>query len=70
MTNKETGTVKKWKEDRGFGFISIGADEDLFFHVSQVRSGVEPREADRVEFERGVNPKNNKPQAVNVVVLR
>ena len=46
-----TGQVKFFKRDHGFGFIRT-ADGEVFFHVSDVRCGVEQLRAGApVEFE-------------------
>lgn len=37
-----TGTIRSVKLDRGFGFLRQGGSEDdLFFHASQLRGGLE-----------------------------
>jgi CspA family cold shock protein len=61
------GEIKFFNAERGFGFIKPddGA-ADVFVHVTQVRSGAELVEGDRVTFEDGVSERNNKPQAVRV----
>ncbi|MFC2056852.1 cold-shock protein [Chloroflexota bacterium] len=48
------GTIKKLM-DKGFGFITAGGEEDLFFHRNDM-DGVEfesLREGQEVEFEKG-----------------
>jgi cold shock CspA family protein len=64
------GKVSKWFDDRGFGFIrpDDGLD-DLFFHVSAVRSGRVDRD-DLVEFDTEISARTNKPQAIEVRVAR
>ncbi len=60
------GTIKKII-DRGFGFITSGEEEDLFFHRNDVE-GVEftsLREGQEVEFEQGQG-RDGRPQAVKV----
>lgn len=45
-----TGTVRRFDQDRGFGFIETDArDEDIFFHIRDV-NGREPSEGDVLEF--------------------
>lgn len=61
-----TGTVKFFNNDKGFGFIKQDSGDDLFFHISQIQ-GVEPKEGDKVEFEIGEG--NKGPCAVNVKVV-
>ena len=50
----ETGTVKWFNEDKGFGFITPdGGGKDLFAHFSEIKgSGFRTlAESQRVEFE-------------------
>jgi CspA family cold shock protein len=64
----KSGTVKSWKEDRGFGFIQT-ASGTIFFHISAlVSKSLGVKEGDEVEFrtmegERGL-------RAVDVRLLR
>lgn len=59
------GTIKRLT-DKGFGFIDIGGDKDLFFHSSDLQgvSYEELREGQRVSFTEGQGPKG--PRAENV----
>lgn len=60
-----TGTIKKLA-DRGFGFIAVDGQKDLFFHSKNL-VGVtfeELREGDAVSFEQEESEKG--PNAVNV----
>ena len=59
------GTIKRLT-DKGFGFIDVGRDKDLFFHSSSVE-GVSfdaLREGQQVSFTEGRGPKG--PCAENV----
>ena len=59
------GTIKRLT-DRGFGFIDIGSEKDLFFHSSSL-DGVsyeELQEGQRVSYAEGRGPKG--PCAENV----
>ena len=63
----ETGTVKWFNPQKGFGFISPQkGGEDLFCHHSEVKNGP-PNEGDTVEFEVGEGKKG--PCAVQVTVV-
>ena len=59
------GTIKRLT-DKGFGFISTGDGEDMFFHSSGVQgcSFDELREGQKVSYTEGQGPKG--PRAENV----
>ena len=44
------GKVKFFNTNRGFGFITQNIGEDLFFHVSELRTG-SANEGDKFEYE-------------------
>ncbi len=61
----ETGTVKFFNNEKGFGFITPDdGGKDVFVHVTGV-TGEPIGEGDKVEFEMGDGPKG--PCAVDVV---
>lgn len=62
------GTLAKWHDDRGFGFISSAAGtEEIFVHISAFpRDGVRPRLNELISFETKVGP-NGKRRAVRVM---
>ena len=62
------GTIKRLT-DRGFGFIDIGGDKDMFFHSSNLEDvGFdELQEGQRVSFTEGTGPKG--PRAENVKLI-
>lgn len=66
MTERETGTVKWFNNDKGYGFISREAGEDVFVHYSAVEGGGfrSLSEGQRVEF--AVEQGQKGLQAVNV----
>lgn len=59
------GTIKKLT-DKGFGFINVGSNKDLFFHSSSVQEVTfdDLREGQKVTFTEGRGPKG--PCAENV----
>lgn len=60
----ETGTVKFFNDEKGFGFIQPdNGGSDLFVHVSAVASGT-LNDGDKVEYEIGQGKKG--PCATNV----
>jgi uncharacterized membrane protein YsdA (DUF1294 family)/cold shock CspA family protein len=63
---KKQGTVVKWDDARGFGFISSGAKGDLFFHVRDFRgmNTLQPREGLLVAFEEKLGDKGLRAVAV------
>ena len=69
MSEKETGTVKWFSAEKGYGFISRENGTDVFVHYrSSVGEGFRSlEEHQRVEF--FVVPGQKGPQADQVVVL-
>ena len=65
---REQGRVRKWFESNGYGFVRTDAGDDVFLHGSQTGFLV-PEVGNRVSFERGTNPRTNKPEAKNVSIL-
>ena len=63
------GTVKWFSEEKGFGFIAVEGEKDVFVHFSSIqKEGFKTlKEGDKVEFE--VEDGARGPQAANVVVL-
>ena len=64
-----TGTVKFFNDEKGFGFISVAGENDVFVHYSNI-VGTGRRslaEGDTVEFE--VAPGRKGPEAVDVKVI-
>ena len=61
-----TGSVIRFDEERGFGFI---APDDVFLHASALRGrpGDEPEEGDRVEFELVEGPRGLQAENVRFV---
>ncbi len=59
------GTIKKWIEDKNFGFI-LASDGEFFFHISGCLEGYQPKEGDEVTFVLGKNDRTGKTQAQEV----
>ena len=61
-----TGTVKFFNNEKGYGFLSVEGDEDVFVHYSNIDgSGYRSLdEGQTVEFEVGEGRKG--PEALNV----
>ncbi|QEK10895.1 cold-shock protein [Crassaminicella thermophila] len=65
----KTGIVKWFNSEKGFGFISVEGEDDVFVHFSAITGeGFKSlEEGQEVEFE--VVEGNRGPQAANVVKL-
>ena len=65
----KTGVVKWFNNEKGFGFISVEGEEDVFVHFSAIQGdGYKSlEEGQKVEFDVVEGQKG--PQAANVVRL-
>tara|TARA_Y100000758_G_scaffold89775_1_gene61331 strand:- start:14 stop:310 length:297 start_codon:yes stop_codon:yes gene_type:complete len=62
----ETGTVKWFNQNKGFGFIEReNEDKDLFVHMTEVQGQI--NDGDKVEFEVGETEKGPAAQKVKKV---
>lgn len=62
-----TGTVKWFNADKGYGFIAVEGEDDVFVHISAVQaSGLDIKEDMKVSFEKQQG-QNGKFSAVNLV---
>ena len=70
MSNRITGTVKFFNNEKGFGFISPeDGSKDVFVHHTAIQSNGfrSLNEGDRVEF--SIEPSAKGPRAAEVVKL-
>jgi len=65
---KTHGTLKKWNEERGFGFVALPQSEsELFVHISEFpKDGARPRVGEIISFEIETG-KDGKKRAVNIL---
>lgn len=55
----QSGKIKKWNKDKGYGFIDVDdQSEDVFFHITSVRLSQPVSEGQRVYFTSERNDKN------------
>ncbi len=71
MAEMLSGTVKMYDPHRAFGFIRRDDDgDDIFFHCSGLLVDCsEPVKGDKVTFQIGANPRDNRPCATWVKVI-
>jgi cold shock protein len=69
VTELATGTVKFFNAEKGFGFISREAGDDVFVHFSAIEgTGYKSLEEDqRVEFDVGPGKKGDEARNVRAV---
>lgn len=60
-----TGVAGRWN-DRGFCFITVDGEDDIFCHFSNISDGNCLREGDTVKFERSWDDRQGKYRAANV----
>jgi len=63
---KITGTVKFFNNDKGFGFIRMGA-EDIFVHATKIIDGSKLSDNDEVRFTVGEGRRGPEAQEVELV---
>ena len=66
----QTGTLRSWNEDRGFGFVApTDGGPEIFVHISAFpRDGARPTIGERLTYELGPG-RDGKSQATRVVRL-
>ena len=69
MAERETGTIKWFNSDKGYGFIVRDQGGDLFVHYSSIRGGGYRvlEEGQRVEFTVAQGQKG--PQAQDIALI-
>ena len=61
-----TGTVKWFNADKGYGFIAVEGQDDVFVHITAVQaSGLALKEDMKISFEKEQG-NNGKYSAVNL----
>jgi len=65
-TGEITGTVKWYNVERGFGFIEQDDGPDMYVHATGLSFQGPLVEDERVSYTTEIDPRTNKPKAVNV----
>ncbi|MEQ8821187.1 MAG: cold shock domain-containing protein [Sumerlaeia bacterium] len=47
----QSGTIRTWISERGFGFIQTPEGTDVFFHISNWQPADQPAVGNQVQFE-------------------
>jgi cold shock protein len=65
------GKIVRLVRDRGFGFIRVEDDKEVFFHSTAVQDGVfeSLSEGESVEFDLGRDSRSDRERAINVRVV-
>ena len=53
MVNKQQGHIKKWQDDKGFGFIETQNGDSIFFHINEFKARRRPEVGEPVVFTFG-----------------
>lgn len=65
----QSGKIKNYHQERGFGFIQNDQGQDIFFHIKDFPKGVLPQVGERLTFAIAQDKKSNKTKAVNITRL-
>ena len=64
-----SGTVKKFMDDKGFGFITPdNGGEDVFIHIKQCNGAESLSEGDKVTYDEEWNDRKGKMNGTNCTV--
>lgn len=67
----QTGTVKVFREDKGFGFIAPSdGGSDVFVHIKECNGAEKLFKGDKVSFDTQWNDRKGKMQAMNCTVVK
>ncbi len=69
MSNRQTGTVKWFNDEKGFGFITPASGDDLFVHFKAIKSdGFKSlKEGQQVSFVATQGPKGMQAEEVSPI---
>ena len=63
----ETGVIKKWENNSGWGFIEGDDGEDYFFNICNVRQGQKMRVGLNVKFDPSEGQKGSEAENISIV---
>ena len=71
MSNRISGHVKWFDAKKGYGFISVDDQEDIFVHFSNIQMDGFRKldQGDEVEFEITESKEGKGPEALNVKIV-
>ena len=61
------GYIKKWDQQKGWGFIEATDGTDYFINISNVRRGVRLREGVKVKFDPSCGLRGDEAENVSLV---
>jgi cold shock CspA family protein len=65
-TPRQSGTVNFFNHLKGYGFITIDNQRDIFMHISEWLHDDEPQKGQRVSFVEGVS-RDRRPVAQQIM---
>jgi len=63
----QIGTVKRWENNAGWGFIEGDDGEDYFFNISNVRQGQKMKVGLNVKFDSFEGQRGSEAENVSIV---
>lgn len=66
VSERLSGVVKFFNGAKGYGFLAVEGQPDVFLHASAIPSGLDLGEGDRVSFEIAAGQNGKGPKAVSV----